>query len=178
MVSVNEVATTGTIKSLPEKFMYELGSIYDAEHVFREGIQVALPLVKNEQVKSLLEKHIKQTDQQIKNLEQVFNTMGHEPIRIPCEAAAGLFADGEKLVAAIDNPAVMDVAIAGAQTKVEHLEIASYRGLITGAQQMNQTEIVDLLQQNLQQEEQTAQTFEQCLPQLLEQAMSAGNGSR
>ena len=30
MVSVNEVATTGTIKTLQEKFMYELGSIYDA----------------------------------------------------------------------------------------------------------------------------------------------------
>lgn len=177
MVNVNEVATTGTLNSLQDKFIYELGSIYDAEHRFREGLQVALPQVRNDQLKSLLQTHIGQTEQQIKNLEQVFSSLGQKPQRIPCEAAAGLFADGEKLLAAV-NPALMDLAIAGAQSKVEHLEIASYRGLIQGAEQMGQTQIVDLLRQNLQQEEQTAQTFEQSLPELLQKASSAQGDGR
>jgi ferritin-like metal-binding protein YciE len=40
-----------------------------------------------------------------------------------------------------------------------------------GAEQMGNNPVMELLRQNLQQEEQTAQTVEQCLPQLLQQMM-------
>ena len=69
------------------------------------------------------------------------------------------------------NDALRDCAINAAIIKVEHFEMGSYRGLVTAAQQMGQDEIVDLLQQNLQQEEQTAQTAEQSAPQLLQKVM-------
>ena len=46
--------------------------------------------------------------------------------------------------------------------KVEHFEIGSYRGLITGAWQMGQTEIMNLLQK-----EETAQS----VPELIQKAM-------
>ena len=62
-------------------------------------------------------------------------------------------------------------AINAAVLKVEHFEMGSYRGLITAAQQMGQDEIVDLLQQNLQQEELTAQTAEQGAPELLQKVI-------
>jgi ferritin-like metal-binding protein YciE len=39
--------------------------------------------------------------------------------------------------------------------------MGSYRGLITGAQQMGENEIVNLLNENVQQEEQTARISEQ-----------------
>jgi ferritin-like metal-binding protein YciE len=61
----------------------------------------------------------------------------------------------------------------GGQSKVEQLEIACYRGLIKGAEQMGQNEVVRLLQENLQQEEQTAQRLERLLPELLQEAKSA-----
>jgi ferritin-like metal-binding protein YciE len=70
-------------------------------------------------------------------------------------------------------PAIRDSCIAGAADKVEHYEIATYRGLIQGAQLMNQPEILRLLQENLRQEEQTAQLIEQSSPQLLEKAAQA-----
>jgi ferritin-like metal-binding protein YciE len=71
------------------------------------------------------------------------------------------------------SPEIMDLAILGGASKVEHYEIASYRGLITGAQTMGQRDVVNLLQQNLQQEEQTARMIEQTEPQMLQRAMSA-----
>ncbi len=71
------------------------------------------------------------------------------------------------------KPELCDTAIAGAASKVEHYEISSYRGLITGADLMGQREIVSLLQQNLAQEESTAQLIEQSEPQLLQKAMQA-----
>ena len=72
--------------------------------------------------------------------------------------AVGLVTEGQKgMKEAADNQAILDCMIAGAASKVEHYEIASYRGLISGAAQMGNNEIVRRLQQNLKQEEQTAQ---------------------
>jgi ferritin-like metal-binding protein YciE len=68
--------------------------------------------------------------------------------------------------------------IAGACAKVEHYEIASYRGLIEGAKLMNNSQVLALLQQNLQQEEQTAMKIEQNTPVLLNQALAANQMGR
>ncbi|RUR76548.1 ferritin-like domain-containing protein [Chlorogloeopsis fritschii PCC 9212] len=174
MVNLQErPAAITKITNLQEKFAYELCSIYDAEHRFLEAQQMMLQCVVNDQLKSLLQTHIQETEQQIKNLEQIFSTMAQQPKRINCDAAAGLVSDGQKLMLlTTDNPSILDLAVAGAQAKVESFEVTCYRSLVAGAENMNQNEVVQLLQQNLQQEQQTAQKVEQCLPQLLQEAMA------
>ena len=71
----------------------------------------------------------------------------------------------------INDPYVRDCAIAGAQAKVEHFEMACYRGLVLSAQMMGSQEVLQLLQQNLHEEETTAQRVEAAMPQLLQTAM-------
>jgi len=66
-----------------------------------------------------------------------------------------------------------DCAIDAAVIKVEHFEIASYRSLVTGARLMGQSKVVDLLNANLGQEEETAQIAEQSAEKLLQEAMQA-----
>lgn len=167
------------IKNLNEKFIHELGDIYDAEHRFLEAQQEMLSQANNPTVKTLLQEHIGQTEQQIKNLEQAYSILGEKPKRVKCDAAAGLVSEGQKTMKeAANNPAILDCVIAGAAAKVEHYEVASYRGLIEGARIMGQDQILQLLQQNLQQEEQTAQRVEQSTPQLLQRAMSANEMGR
>ncbi len=166
------------IKTLQEKFLHELGDIYDAEHRFLKAQQEMLPQANSSTVKMLLEQHITETEQQIKVLEQVFDVLGESAEREKCAAAAGIVSEGETTLGEVsDVPALVDLAINGGCSKVEHYEIASYRMLITGAQQMGQTEIAQLLQQNLQQEEQTAQKLEQSAPALFQQAMSRAAAS-
>jgi ferritin-like metal-binding protein YciE len=65
----------------------------------------------------------------------------------------------------------MNWVIATAQAKIEHYEIASYRGLIIGAEIMKNEEIAALLQTNLRQEEGTADAV-QGEPQDLEEKMA------
>lgn len=65
--------------------------------------------------------------------------------------------------------ALRDCAINASVIMVEHFEIGSYRGMINAAQFMGQTEIVDLLNQNLSQEQETANTAEQSVGELLSQ---------
>lgn len=171
MTTVNKPATIGRINTLEEKFIYEIGTIYDAEHRFLGAQQQMVQQATNDQLKSMLQTHIGQTEEQIRNLEQVFTAMAQAPKRINCEAAAGMVSDAQNLMKAIDQPEILDTAMAGAQAKVEHFEITCYRSLILGAEQMGNNPVMELLRQNLQQEEQTAQTVEQCLPQLLQQMM-------
>ena len=167
------------INNLNEKFIHDLGDIYDAEHRFLEAQQQMVQQAKNPTVKTLLQEHITQTEQQIQNLEQVYSTLGEKPKRIKCDAATGLVSEGQKLMKETSgNPALLDVAMTGAQAKVEHYEVACYRGLIEGARIMGQDQVLQLLQQNLQQEEQTAKRVEQSIPQLLQQAMSSQERGR
>ncbi|BCL35498.1 ferritin-like domain-containing protein [Nostoc sp. MS1] len=176
MVQLSERPGTTRITNLQEKLIYEVGAMYDAENRFWEAQQTMLQCCQNSQLRSLLETHIRETEQQIRNLEQVFQTLGKQPLRVTCDAAAGLVSDGQKLMLlASENPQILSLGLAGSQAKVEQLEIACYRGLIRAAEQMGQHEVVNLLRQNLQQEEQTAQKIEQHLPQLIQEAQSAGS---
>ncbi|WP_427161120.1 ferritin-like domain-containing protein [Aliinostoc sp. HNIBRCY26] len=158
------------ITNLQEKFVYEICAMYDAEQRFWEAQQMMLQCCQNSQLKSLIETHIRETEQQIQNLEQVFNTLGQQPKRITCDAAAGLVSDGQKfMLLAAESQKILTLGLAAAQAKVEQLEIACYRGLIQVAEKIGKQDAVKLLQQNLQQEEQTAKKLEQHMPELLKE---------
>jgi ferritin-like metal-binding protein YciE len=120
---------------------------------------------------SVIEDHIGQTQQQARNLEQIFEQLGQQPQRATNEAAQGLVSEAQLVMQETQDENLRDCAINAAVIKIEHFEMGSYRGLVTAAQQMGQDEIVDLLQQNLREEEQTAQTAEQSAPQLLQKVM-------
>ena len=77
---------------------------------------------------------------------------------------------GNSILAKLKNSANRP-AIVGGNSKVEHFEVATYRGLIQGAQAMGQTEVASLLQENLAQEENTADMLEASMPELLQRAM-------
>jgi ferritin-like metal-binding protein YciE len=166
------------ITTLEEKFTFELGSIYDAEHQFLEAQQTMLESANSPDVQANLKKHIAETEQQIVNLAKVHEILGLTAERETCVAAEGLVTEGNEMLAETEDvPALADLAINGSCSKVEHFEIACYRGLIAGAQTMGQTEVVRLLTQNLQQEENTAQTLEAGMPSLLEKAMTTASKS-
>ena len=161
------------IKNLQEKFMHELGDIYDAENRFLKGQQEMLANATDPQLQQMLQQHATETQQQIANLDQVFSILGAKPKAVPCEAAKGLVKEAQEVMQEAKAETLRDCFIGGAATKVEHYEIASYRGLITGAEQMGQQQVVKLLQQNLGQEEKTAKMLEQSAPKLLQTAMQA-----
>lgn len=166
------------INTLEEKFTFSLGAIYDAEHQFLEAQQTMLESASSSIVQGMLEKHIAETEQQIQNLERVHKILGLTAERETCAGAEGIVTEGSELLEETEDvPALADLAIVGGCSKVEHYEIAAYRGLIAGAQMMGQTEVVQLLTQNLQQEENTAQTLESNMPALLEKAMQTASKS-
>ncbi len=159
-----------------EVFLHDLGDVYDAEHRFLEGQQEMVQEATDQTLRSAIQEHIEQTQQQIQNLEQVFTELGEEPRRETCDASMGLVREAQKDIEEAENEAACDAVINTAVAKVEHYEIASYRNLITAAELMGHNEAINLLNENLQQEEQTAQTAEQSAYELLQKAQEQEEG--
>lgn len=163
------------ISTPDEKFLHEVGDIYDAEHRFLEAQQLMLEQASDKTLKTMIQEHIGETEAQIKNIEQIYEALGQKPKRVKCQAAVGLVAEGQKTMEEAETPALRDCVIAGAQAKVEHYEVASYRTLLMGAEGMGQEAIAKLIKQNLRQEEQTAKKIEASAPELLQKAMRANS---
>ena len=157
-----------------EKFVHELCLVYDAEHQFVEGQQEMAQEATDGDLESSIREHIEQTRLHIRNLEQAFERLGRQPQRQTSVVAQGLVSEAQRDIQEAQNDAIRDCLIDAAVIKVEHFEMGTYRGMVTGAERMGHTEIVNLLNENLRQEEETARIAEQSAPELLQKAMQEG----
>ena len=158
------------INTSQNMFGADIQTMLDAEHRFVKGMEEMLQKATAPQVQQILNVHIQQTQHQIQNLQQVCSLLGIQAQRGHCHAAEGLVDDAKHMMdETSNNPALLNLAIGAAGDKIEHFEIGAYTPLIATAQSMQQPQIVQLLQQNLQQEQETAQKIEQSTPTLLQQ---------
>ncbi len=153
-------------------FVHELSDIHSAEHIIARMLEEGQGLVQNQQLKEGLRMHAEQTRQQAQRLHQIFQQMDAQPHPIECHAIRGLHQELKEVQQSQPSPQVLEGIVAGSACKTEHYEIASYTGLIEKAQAMGQTEAVQLLEQNLQEEQQMLQRVEQISRQLTQQMIS------
>jgi hypothetical protein len=177
MVQLSERPGTKKITSLQQKFIYEINTMYDAENRFLEAQQMMWQCCQNSKLKAVIEPHIPETEQHIENLKQILTIFGEQPQRITCDIAAGLISECQKFtLLSADNSKIVDLGLAEWHCKIEQLEITCYRTLIKVAESLRgevmlgQNQVVQLLEQNLRQEEQTAQKLEQLMMQLVQEA--------
>jgi ferritin-like metal-binding protein YciE len=149
-----------TIKTMHESFLHELSDAYDAEQQFTQAMQKMMSMAQNPRVKQGLQQHITQTEQQIKNLDQVFSSLGASPEKISCKGAAGIVNEFTSTAKEIKEQDLLDGFIVGAGLKAEHYEIATYRCLVEKANVMKHNEAARLLGENLKMEESFAQDLE------------------
>lgn len=153
-----------------ELFLHELGDIYDEENRLLQILPALASEVDNQQVKQALQQHLQETQQQVKNIEQVFQMLGQQPKRMTCSAIQGLKQEHDTFMKQENpSPQITTMFDLGAAAKTEHYEIASYEGLIEQCQLMGQQDCAQLLRQNLQQEQAMAQRISQLSKQLGQQ---------
>jgi ferritin-like metal-binding protein YciE len=162
------------ITTMHEMFTHELGDILDAERQFLKGQAEMAKNATDATLRAGIEKHMAETERHIANVERVFTLVGEEPKAEKCPVAAGLVTEAKQGMKEARVAAIRDCLIGEAAEKVEHYEIVSYRGLIASAEALGQAEAVKLLQENLAQEEKTAQALEKGAPGLLKKALAAG----
>jgi len=166
-------STQMSMQSPQDLFVHELSSIHSAEQIIVQMLEEAQGLVQNPQLKEGLQMHAEQSRQQAQRVEQIFQQLGTEPHPITCHSAQGLHQELQEALQAQPSPQVVEGLVVAGACKTEHLEIASYTGLVEKARAMGQTQAVQLLEQNLQEEEQMLQQVEQIAQQLTQQMASA-----
>jgi len=162
-----------TIETLDDLFIHTLSEMYHAEQQFLGALEQMAGLATDKTLQKLLQQHHNQTTRQVQHVEKAFDVLNGKPQPVKSATAAALIDEGTKLIkAATRNPAMVDYVLASVQSKIEHYEIACYRGLLTTARHLGQNAVVPFLEQNLAQEERTAQEIEDCAPVLLEHGLS------
>jgi ferritin-like metal-binding protein YciE len=147
-------------------FLHELGDILYVERELAENTLPALiGEVSDEEFKSGLKSHLKQTRQHIANVEKVFELLGEEPELEKCVGFEGLKAEHDQLIEESAS-SLIDIVDIGAAARTENYEIAAYEGLRRMAKAMGEDKAVDLLDENLKQEKETLREVEKIATRL------------
>ena len=140
------------MKTLNDLFLDELMDMYDAEQRIARALPKMTKAATCTRLQAALQKHLKETQGQITNLEQVFKSIGEKPKAKKCEATVGLLEEGDEIAAEFKGSPAINAALIAAGQKVEHYEIASYGCLVEWAGLLGNQKAADLLRKNLDQE--------------------------
>lgn len=150
-----------TMSTPRELLLHELGDIYYAENVLAKALPKMADEAQDDELRSGFEQHAEETQGQIENLRQAFKALGEEVSGERCPAIDGIKAEHDEFVKEHDSaPEILDLFLTGSGGRAEHYEIAAYTSLITMAGSLGEDEVVGLLQQNLEQEQETLQKLE------------------
>jgi ferritin-like metal-binding protein YciE len=138
--------------SLDELLVEQLEDLYDAEKRLTEALPKMADAANSSELKQAFQSHLRETEQQVIRLEQVFQQLGREAETKTCQAMKGLISEGDEMIKATGDPDVKDAALISAAQKVEHYEIASYGTARTFAEQLGYSEAARLLQTTLDEE--------------------------
>jgi ferritin-like metal-binding protein YciE len=139
-----------TIKDLLEE---EIKDLYSAEKQLTKAIPKMAKGSNNEELASAFEAHLKETENQVKRLERVAVLLGTEPTGKKCKGMEGVIAEGAEALDEDGDEHVLDLAIVGAGSRVEHYEIAGYTTAVSLATQLGENEAAGLLKESLKEEQ-------------------------
>ncbi len=140
------------MKTLKDLFLDELKDMYDAEQRIARALPKMTKASTCTKLQAALQKHLKETGGQIKNLEQVFKSIGEKATAKKCEATVGLLKEGDEIAKEFKGSPAINAALIAVGQKVEHYEIASYGCLHEWAGLLGHEEAAGLLKENLEQE--------------------------
>jgi ferritin-like metal-binding protein YciE len=155
-------------KDLKALFLHQLKDTYFAENAILKALPQLAEAAQAEELKGALAVHLKETEGQVKRLEQVFQMLGEKPAGIECKAIQGIIEEGKEILQEFRDGEALDAGLIAAAQAVEHYEITRYGTLLAWAKQLGLTEAEGLIQETLVEEENT----DQILSELAEDAIN------
>lgn len=140
------------LNSFDDLFVEQLQDLYDAEQRLTRALPKMAEAAHNPTLKSAFQEHLRQTQNQVSRLEQVFKMLGKSPETKTCEAMKGLVEEGSEVISASGDSDVKDAALIAAAQRVEHYEISGYGSARTFAQRLGRSDAARVLQETLDEE--------------------------
>jgi ferritin-like metal-binding protein YciE len=146
---------TTPIKTLDDLFVHTLRDMYYAENQITKALPKMIEKATNPQLKQGFQTHLKETENHIRRLEQVFQMHGKEAKAVTCEAMDGILAEAKQVMSDVGDNNVLDAAMISSAQAVEHYEISRYGTLIALARELGRQDCASVLEQTLQEEKAT-----------------------
>jgi len=146
---------TKDIKTMDDLFVHALQDIYYAEQQITKALPDMVKKASNPQLKQGFEAHLRETENHVKRLEQVFELLGKKAKGVDCPAIDGILKEAKEVAGEVADQTVLDAALIAAAQAVEHYEMTRYGTLIAWAKQLGRNNVVTLLNQTLDEEKAT-----------------------
>ena len=135
--------------------MNELRDLYDGENQLIKALPKIAKKAESDELRSGIEKHLEQTKEHAKRIEQILEALGESVKGKKCKGMQGILGEGNETLAEGYEGAVLDSAIIASAQRVEHYEIAAYGTVREFAELLGEKEAVSLLGQTLEEEKET-----------------------
>jgi len=141
-----------SINTLDDLFVHTLQDIYYAEQQIVKNLPTMIGKATDPELKKGLQKHLTETENQVKRLEKVFEMHGQSPKGTTCAAMDGILEEAEDIMGVAKDEEVTDAAIISSAQAVEHYEITRYGTLVAFAKELGRDDCAAVLQQTLDEE--------------------------
>ena len=142
---------TKDIKTMNDLFVHQLQDMY-AEKQIVKALPDMIEKASDPQLKQGFKTHLRETENHVTRLEEVFRMHGAEIKGVNCPAIDGIIEEADDVAGEVDNKQVLDAALIAAAQAVEHYETTRYGTLIAWAKQLGRSDCAAVLQQNLDEE--------------------------
>jgi ferritin-like metal-binding protein YciE len=149
------------LQTLNDLYVEELQDLYSVENQILRALPEMVNAAHAPELKAGFEAHLRQTQEHVSRLDQILGKLGKNPRGKHCKGMEGILAEGKELLKEGAEPDVLDAGLITAAQHVEHYEIAGYGTVRTYAKLLGENEAMTLLQQTLDEEEQTDQKLTQ-----------------
>ena len=155
-----------TLKSPGDLLHFQLRTAMTMENDSLAALGELAKAAKSAEVKKLFRHHADETKEQISNLQQVFRLLELKESTAPSPSTKGISKQAVSLLER-SAPKLRDQVALSSALGNEHYEISAYQALIVPSSAMGMSDVVSLLQANLDQEEHTAEELQTTLEKLL-----------
>jgi len=149
------MATT-TLTTPHDLLHYQLRTAVTMERDSLAALGELAKAAKSAEIKKMFTHHAGETKEQIENLGKVFGLLDLKETTAPSPSTKGISKQAGSLIEKA-APKLRDQVVLSSALGNEHYEISAYQSLIVATTAMGATEVVDLLQANLDQETHTSE---------------------
>ena len=146
------------IINLRDAFLDEIRDIYHAEKQLLKALPKLAKAASDVELRSALENHLAETENQVSRLEQVFELVGEKAETKTCAGMAGIIEESAGIFDADSGP-VLDALIIASAQRAEHYEIAAYGTVAAWAEGLGYTDAAELLRETLDEEKAADETL-------------------
>jgi ferritin-like metal-binding protein YciE len=154
--------------TLRDLYIEELKDLWSAEKMLVKALPKMAKAASHPELTKAFMTHLRQTEQQAKRLEQIFDELGESPRGKKCIGMEGLIEEGQELLKEKPDADVLDAGLISKAQHIEHYEIAGYGTVRTYAELLGESRQAQLLQQTLDEEGDT----DKLLTQLAESSIN------